>query len=72
MRNPTWAEIDVSDGSAQTVDFGKHANQTYGDVLTSKPQYAVYLMTEDDQGPLGSEEVRQADQPSAERKSLKK
>ena len=50
VRNPTDAEIDVIDGSKQTVDFGEHANKTYEAVLTNKPQYVVYLTTEEDQG----------------------
>ena len=47
MRDPTDAEIEVTDGSTQTVGFGEHADKTYGEVQTKKPQYAVYPMTED-------------------------
>ena len=47
MRHPTGAEIAVTDGAAQTVDFGEHAKKTYGDVLPKKPRYALYFMTDD-------------------------
>ena len=47
MRDPTGAEIVVTDGAAQTVDFVEHANKTYEEVLTKNPHYLAYLMTED-------------------------
>ena len=47
IREPTEAEIDVIDGSAKTVEFGEHANKTYGEVLTNKPHYLLYQMKED-------------------------
>ena len=47
MRDPTDGEIEVTDGAAQTVDFGEHANKTYEEVLTKNPQYAAYLMAGD-------------------------
>ena len=50
MRDPTDAEIDVADGATKTVHFGEHANKTYVEVLREKPQYVVYLMTEDQRG----------------------
>ena len=46
-RNPTDSEIDVADGGAHAVDFGKYANETYGEVLTKQPLYMVYITTED-------------------------
>ena len=47
IRDPADAEIDVADGCTQTVAIGEHAKKTYEEVLTKKPQYSVYLMTED-------------------------
>ena len=47
MRDPTDVEIDVVDGGAKTVGCVEHANETYGEVLTKKPQYVAYLTTED-------------------------
>ena len=47
-RNPTDAAIDVVDGSEKAVGFGEHAGDAYGEVLTNKPQYSGYPMTEED------------------------
>ena len=50
MGNPTDAELDVIVGSTQTVDSGEHSDKTYESILTNKPNYAAYPMTEEDQG----------------------